>query len=129
MIVTSMQLTISSRRDIAVLQKESSALGGEENVNIGHRALQKAGQDIVLTRRCGWGLGSVVNYCFFWRFFLFSRNPAAAPIHAARAFGARRHPRVEHPFGGDVEYEACAGELAQRRCAKSTQLRRRRLRS
>jgi hypothetical protein len=34
MIVTSMQLTLSSRRDIAVLQKESSALEGEEDVNI-----------------------------------------------------------------------------------------------
>jgi hypothetical protein len=34
MIVTSMQLTISSRRDIAVLQKESSALEGEEDVNL-----------------------------------------------------------------------------------------------
>ena len=33
MIVTSMQLTTSSRRDIAVLQKESSALEGEEDVN------------------------------------------------------------------------------------------------
>jgi hypothetical protein len=33
MIVTSMQLIISSRRDIAVLQKESSALEGEEDVN------------------------------------------------------------------------------------------------
>jgi Mg2+/Co2+ transporter CorC len=33
MIETSMQLTISSRRDIAVLQKESSALEGEEDVN------------------------------------------------------------------------------------------------
>jgi hypothetical protein len=33
MIVTSMQLTISSRRDIAVLQKESSALEDEEDVN------------------------------------------------------------------------------------------------
>jgi hypothetical protein len=33
MIVTSMQLTISSRRDIAVLQKESSALEGEGDVN------------------------------------------------------------------------------------------------
>jgi hypothetical protein len=32
MIVTSMQLTISSRRDIAVLQKESSVLEGEEDV-------------------------------------------------------------------------------------------------
>ena len=32
MIVTSMQLTISSRRDIAVLQKESSFLEGEEDV-------------------------------------------------------------------------------------------------
>jgi hypothetical protein len=32
MIVTSVQLTISSRRDIAVLQKESSALEGEEDV-------------------------------------------------------------------------------------------------
>jgi hypothetical protein len=28
-----MQLTISSRRDIAVLQKESSFLEGEEDVN------------------------------------------------------------------------------------------------
>jgi hypothetical protein len=35
MIVTSMQLTISSRRDIAVLQKESSSLEGEEDVNPG----------------------------------------------------------------------------------------------
>src|SRR6266481_8175261 len=34
MIVTSMQLTISSRRDIAVLQKESSALEGEEDVKV-----------------------------------------------------------------------------------------------
>src|SRR5258707_13643443 len=34
MIVTSMQLTISSRRDIAVLQKESSSLEGEEDVKI-----------------------------------------------------------------------------------------------
>jgi hypothetical protein len=34
MIVTSMQLTLSSRRDIAVLQKESSALEGEEDVNL-----------------------------------------------------------------------------------------------
>jgi hypothetical protein len=33
MIVTSMQLTISSRRDIAVLPKESSSLEGEEDVN------------------------------------------------------------------------------------------------
>ena len=33
MIVTSTQLTISSRRDIAVSQKESSALEGEEDVN------------------------------------------------------------------------------------------------
>ena len=32
MIVTSMQLTISSRRDIAVLQKESSSFEGEEDV-------------------------------------------------------------------------------------------------
>ncbi len=32
MIVTSMQLTISSRRDIAVLEKESSALESEEDV-------------------------------------------------------------------------------------------------
>jgi hypothetical protein len=32
MIVTLMQLTISSRRDIAALQKESSALEGEEDV-------------------------------------------------------------------------------------------------
>jgi hypothetical protein len=29
-----MQLTLSSRRDIAVLQKESSALEGEEDVNV-----------------------------------------------------------------------------------------------
>jgi hypothetical protein len=29
-----MQLTISSRRDIAVLQKESSALVGEEDVKV-----------------------------------------------------------------------------------------------
>jgi hypothetical protein len=29
-----MQLTISSRRDIAVLQKESSSLEGEEDVNV-----------------------------------------------------------------------------------------------
>jgi hypothetical protein len=35
MIETSMQLTISSRRDIAVLQKESSALEGEEDVKNG----------------------------------------------------------------------------------------------
>jgi serine/threonine-protein kinase HipA len=34
MIETSMQLTISSRRDIAVLQKESSSLEGEEDVNV-----------------------------------------------------------------------------------------------
>jgi len=34
MIVTSMQLTISSRRDIAVLRKESSSREGEEDVNI-----------------------------------------------------------------------------------------------
>jgi hypothetical protein len=34
MIVTSMQLTISSRRDIAVLQKESSSLEGEEDVKL-----------------------------------------------------------------------------------------------
>ena len=33
MIVTAMQLKISSRRDIAVLQKESSSLEGEEDVN------------------------------------------------------------------------------------------------
>ncbi len=33
MIVTSMQPTLSSRRDIAVLQKESSSLEGEEDVN------------------------------------------------------------------------------------------------
>jgi hypothetical protein len=32
MIVTSMQLTISSRRDIAVLRKESSSLKGEKDV-------------------------------------------------------------------------------------------------
>jgi hypothetical protein len=35
MIVTSTQLTISLRRDIAVLQKESSALEGEEDVKEG----------------------------------------------------------------------------------------------
>jgi len=34
MIVTSMQLTLSSRRDIAVLQKESLALEGEEDVKL-----------------------------------------------------------------------------------------------
>src|SRR5271156_2188284 len=34
MIVTSMQLTLSSRRDIAVLQKESSSLEGEEDVKV-----------------------------------------------------------------------------------------------
>jgi hypothetical protein len=34
MIVTSMQLTLSLRRDIAVLQKESSSLEGEQDVNI-----------------------------------------------------------------------------------------------
>jgi hypothetical protein len=34
MIVTSMQLTISSRRDIAVLQKESSSLEGQEDVKL-----------------------------------------------------------------------------------------------
>jgi hypothetical protein len=33
MIGTPMQLTISSRRDIAVLRKESSSLEGEEDVN------------------------------------------------------------------------------------------------
>jgi hypothetical protein len=33
MIVTSMQLTTPSRRDIAVLQKESSSFEGEEDVN------------------------------------------------------------------------------------------------
>jgi hypothetical protein len=33
MIVTTMQLTISSRRDIAALQKESPALEGGEDVN------------------------------------------------------------------------------------------------
>ncbi len=33
MIVTSMQRKISSRRDIAVLQKESSSTEGEEDVN------------------------------------------------------------------------------------------------
>jgi len=32
MIVTSMQLTISSRRDIAVLQKESPSFNGGEDV-------------------------------------------------------------------------------------------------
>jgi hypothetical protein len=43
MIVTLMQLTISSRRDIAVLQKESSSLEGEEDVNTnGHGAAQDA---------------------------------------------------------------------------------------
>jgi hypothetical protein len=42
MIVTSMQLTISSRRDIAVLQKESSALEGEEDVKSQPPALEMA---------------------------------------------------------------------------------------
>jgi hypothetical protein len=32
--VTSMQLTISSRRDIAVLRKKSSSLEGEEDVKV-----------------------------------------------------------------------------------------------
>jgi hypothetical protein len=40
-----MQLTLSSRRDIAVLQKESSALEGEEDVNV----LQQAAE-LVITR-------------------------------------------------------------------------------
>ena len=45
MIVTSMQLTISSRRDIAVLQKESSALEGEEDVkDIGRESVVTRGQ-------------------------------------------------------------------------------------
>jgi DNA-binding NarL/FixJ family response regulator len=43
MIVTSMQLTISSRRDIAVLQKESSALEGEEDVNVSNVRLHRDG--------------------------------------------------------------------------------------
>ena len=34
MIVTSMRLTTSSRRDIAVLRKESSSLEGEEDVKM-----------------------------------------------------------------------------------------------
>jgi hypothetical protein len=34
MIVTSMQLTISSRRDIAVLGKESSSVEGEGDVKV-----------------------------------------------------------------------------------------------
>jgi hypothetical protein len=42
MIVTSMQLTISSRRDIAVLQKESSAVEGEEDVKVVLRQIQSA---------------------------------------------------------------------------------------
>src|SRR6266478_8647098 len=41
MIVTSMQLTLSSRRDIAVLQKESSALEGEEDVKVARLSLQR----------------------------------------------------------------------------------------
>ena len=41
MIVTSMQLTISSRRDIAVLQKESSALEGEEDVKVSHVLIRR----------------------------------------------------------------------------------------
>jgi hypothetical protein len=41
MIVTSMQLTISSRRDIAVLRKESSSVEGEEDVK----------EDFILLRR------------------------------------------------------------------------------
>jgi hypothetical protein len=39
MIVTSMHLITSSRRDIAVLQKESSALEGEEDVKSCHNAI------------------------------------------------------------------------------------------
>ena len=41
MIVTSMQLTTSSRRDIAVLQKESSALEGDEE-DVKRRTLRLA---------------------------------------------------------------------------------------
>jgi hypothetical protein len=41
MIVTSMQLTISSRRDIAVLQNESSALEGEENVKTTYKGMEQ----------------------------------------------------------------------------------------
>src|SRR5580704_7111015 len=37
MIVTSTRLTLSSRRDIAVLQKESSSLEDEEDVNVWSR--------------------------------------------------------------------------------------------
>jgi hypothetical protein len=36
MIVTSMQLKISSRRDIAVLRKKSSSFEGEKDVNGAH---------------------------------------------------------------------------------------------
>ena len=47
MIVTSMRLTISSRRDIAVLQKESSTLEGEEDVNETCRAEGKAAAQVL----------------------------------------------------------------------------------
>jgi hypothetical protein len=39
-----MQLTISSRRDIAVLQKESSAFEGEEDVNVPEYGCSKRGR-------------------------------------------------------------------------------------
>ena len=48
MIVTSMQLTSSSRRDIAVLQKESSALEGQEGVK---GARSSTGVAIMASRR------------------------------------------------------------------------------
>src|ERR1700722_14846394 len=41
MIVTSMQLTISSRRDIAVLRKESSSREGEGDVNFETRGIAR----------------------------------------------------------------------------------------
>jgi len=54
MIVTSMQLTISSRRDIAVLRKESSSLEGEEDVNIRMVLKVRYGAGCSL-RRCALG--------------------------------------------------------------------------
>jgi hypothetical protein len=39
MIVTLIRLTTTSRRDFAVLQKESSALEGEEDVNVAFRGI------------------------------------------------------------------------------------------
>lgn len=49
MIVTSMQLTKSSRRDIAVLEKESSALEGEDDVN--SREYRQGTKELPFARR------------------------------------------------------------------------------